>query len=191
MMSVCLYYLAKNPDCQANLHDEIDAVIGDNNGSRHLDYSVVQELPYLDKVVQETLRLYPLMFLERKCMKDYKIPDSDFTIPKGMLVQICHHAIMRDPKYYPSGDTFDPENFSPENKAARSPYAYLPFGQGPRNCIGMRFALLQMKVAISRVMADYKVLPSPKTVKELIGDPQSSSVLPKGGIYLSLESRQK
>ena len=73
-----------------------------------------------------------------------------------MLVQFPTHAYMRDPQYFPNPDEFNPENFSPKNKASRSPYAYLSFGQGPRNCVGMRFALLNIKVAFARLLLNYR-----------------------------------
>lgn len=189
MMSVCSYFLARNPFVQEKLRKEVDEAIEDNNGDKSLDYNVVQALPYLDKVIHECLRLYPLTFMERVCVKDYKIPGTDFTVPKGMLVQIPHMAIMRDAKYYPNPSNFDPENFSAENKAARSPYSFLSFGQGPRNCIGMRFALLQMKVSIIRIVADFKIVPCGQTVDNLVHDPASTSFMPKGRIWLKLENR--
>ena len=191
MMSVCLYFLAKNLRVQEQLREEIDRAVMENNGDKHLEYNVVQTLPYLDKIINESLRLYPLIFEERVCVKSYKIPGTNFTVPKGMLVQIPHMAIMRDPKFYPNPNNFDPENFSAENRAARSPYAFLPFGIGPRNCIGMRFALLQMKVSIFRIIADYKVLPCGKTVNNLIHDPFSTSSMPKGRIWVRIEKRDE
>lgn len=73
--------------------------------------------------------------IERRCTKDYKLPGTDLTIEKDTLVFMTVNAMHRDPQYYPDPDKFDPEGrFSPEEKAKRNPYTYLPFGQGPRNC---------------------------------------------------------
>ena len=108
-------------------------------------------------------------------------------IPKGMMVIVPHESIMKDKKFYPNPDKFDPENFSAENKAKRSPYAFLGFGQGPRNCIGMRFALLQTKIALAKVLLNYEVVPCEKTPNELIRDPMSQNGLPKGGFWLKVQ----
>jgi len=96
---------------------------------------------------------------------------------------------MRDGLFYNQPEVFNPGNFSPEKKSERSPYAFLAFGQGPRNCIGMRFALLQVKTAIARLVFNYKILRSGKTVDQLIPDPMSRSAMPKGGIWLKVVKR--
>jgi cytochrome P450 len=96
---------------------------------------------------------------------------------------------MRDGLFYNQPEVFNPSNFSPEKKSERSPYAFLAFGQGPRNCIGMRFALLQVKTAIARLVFNYKILRSGKTVDQLIPDPMSRSAMPKGGIWLKVVKR--
>jgi cytochrome P450 len=97
--------------------------------------------------------------------------------------------IMKDEQFYSQPEVFNPENFSPEKKSDRSPFAFLAFGHGPRICIGMRFALLQVKTAIVRLVFNYKILRSPKTVDELIPDPLSRSMMPKGGIWIKVETR--
>ena len=96
---------------------------------------------------------------------------------------------MRDSLFYNQPEVFNPGNFSSEKKSERSPYAFLAFGQGPRNCIGMRFALLQVKTAIARLVFNYKIRPSAKTVDRLIVDPMSRSAMPKGGIWIKVEKR--
>ena len=168
---------------QETLFEEISGTVSRRGGSfSNLDYNDVMEMSYLDKFLTETTRLYGLSLLERKCVKDYRIPGSDFVVPKGMLVQVFRHtyrqypcgskqkcapvsllnpqipgsAMMRDPEIYPDPETFDPENFSPEKKSTRSPYSYLSFGQGPRNCIGMRLALLFAKLAIIKMVYEFR-----------------------------------
>jgi cytochrome P450 family 6 len=79
--------------------------------------------------------------LERRCVKEYTIPDSDVVLPKDSLVAIPVQGIHMDPNFYPDPLKFDPERFTPENKASRHPYAYLPFGMGPRNC-NLKYQLL-------------------------------------------------
>ncbi len=133
--------------------------------------------------------MYPLTVVERECVRDYPVPGSSFVVPKGMLVQIPTLAIMQDERYFPDPERFDPEHFSQEKKATRSPYAYLAFGQGPRNCLGMRFAMLQMKIALVKIIRTLKVIPCEKTVETLVPDPISRSHQPKGGIWLKVEKR--
>ncbi len=97
---------------------------------------------------------------------------------------------MKDSTFYPDPHTFDPDRFIPEVKAERNPYTYLPFGHGPRNCVGMRFALLQMKIAIAKVLSKYRVLPCDKTVNgRLEVDPRSAAGMPKGGTWVKIEAR--
>ena len=110
-------------------------------------------------------------------------------IPEGMLVNIPNGGIMRDPEYFENPDEFDPEHFSPENKAKRNPYAFLAFGQGPRNCIGMRFALLAIKICLVRMIKEFKVVPSPKTPAKFELDPMNQSAMSKGGVHIRLERR--
>ena len=96
---------------------------------------------------------------------------------------------MKDEKFFSQPEVFNPDNFSAKNKSERNPYASMPFGQGPRNCIGMRFALLQVKAAIVRLVYNYRILQSEKTVDKLIPDPLSRSMMPKGGIWIKVEKR--
>jgi len=106
-----------------------------------------------------------------------------------MLVQIPA-CIMRDPDYFEDPETFNPElHFSAEAKAKRSPYAYLAFGQGPRNCIGMRFALLVVKMSLIHILHKYRVIKNEKTFKgQLKPDPTNISSLPIGGTWVSVEN---
>jgi cytochrome P450 family 6 len=96
---------------------------------------------------------------------------------------------MKKEKFYSQPEVFNPDNFSAEKKSERSPYSFMAFGQGPRNCIGMRFALLQVKTAIARLVFNYRILRSEKTVEHLIPDPKSRSMMPKGGIWVKVQKR--
>jgi len=86
----------------------------------------------------ETIRLYPPGFnIDRNCTKTYRIPGTNIDIPKGTTVRIPACGIHKDPEIYPNPEKYDPERFSPENKQQRSTYNHMPFGHGPRNCIGL------------------------------------------------------
>ncbi|CAG2181459.1 unnamed protein product, partial [Oppiella nova] len=104
---------------------------------------VLTRLPYLDAVLSETLRLHtPAPKLTRIAAREYKLGDTGITIPKGMTVEVPVYAIHRSPKYYHNPDQFEPDRFFQEHKHNLIPYTYLPFGGGPRFCVGKRFVLL-------------------------------------------------
>ena len=97
----------------------------------------MSSLPYLDMVVAETLRMYPILpFLDRRAETDYQFPGTKLSIKAGTPVLIPMHAMHMDPNYFPNPQVFDPERFSPENKRNIKPNTYFPFGDGPRICIG-------------------------------------------------------
>lgn len=91
----------------------------------------------------------------RMCTEDCML--KDLKVPKGIFVTIPIYSIHMDPKYWPNPDKFDPERFSPEAKQSRDPYAYMPFGHGPHNCIGMRFAQMEMKLVLARILKKYSL----------------------------------
>lgn len=97
-------------------------------------------------IISETLRLYPVFpILPRVAINDYKVPETDFTIEKNTLVLVSNMGIQRDPEYYPNPDQFDPERFSVENKSNRPFVAHIPFGEGPRICVGKHFIFIFWK----------------------------------------------
>ncbi|PNF28547.1 putative cytochrome P450 6a14, partial [Cryptotermes secundus] len=154
-MTFCLYELSLHQDIQECLREEIDTVLKKHEGK--ITYEAIQEMEHLDKVVAETLRKYPpVQILNRECTKAYKIPDTDIVLEKGIRTVIPVLALHHDPKYYPDPERFDPERFSEEEKAKRHHYVYLPFGEGPRICIGMRFGLMQTKVGLVYLLSKYR-----------------------------------
>lgn len=93
-------------------------------------------------VFLETLRKYPAAaFLGRKCTKDYKVEGTEVALEKGCKVFIPVMGLHHDPEYFPEPDRFDPERFSEEHKRTIKQFTYLPFGEGPRNCIGGNWAV--------------------------------------------------
>ena len=105
------------------------------------------------------------------------------------LVMVVPAAMQMDPEFFPDPKTFNPENFSKENKAKRSPYCFFSFGQGPRACIGMRFAQLEAKMALATVLRKYTFKACPKTVDEIELDPQSMLNGNIGGLWVKIERR--
>ncbi|KAF0303197.1 putative cytochrome P450 6a13 [Amphibalanus amphitrite] len=154
--------LATVPDCQERVHRELDATL-DCHGGR-LSYEAVSELCYLDRVLDETLRMYPSLFhMERICTRPYTLPGTDVTIPAGTIVQLPLLPVHRDARVYPEPLRFNPDRFLPEERQRRHPGAYRPFGAGPRGCLARRFALLEAKAALAAVLRDWRLEPGPGT----------------------------
>ena len=188
-LSFLAYELAKTPEVQEKLQEEIDQAYEDNNGKLP-DYNVIQGLPYLDSCIHEALRLHtPVGNLLRTCNEETKLLGTDYVIQKNDLLTISAIGIHMDERYYPNPKQFNPDNFSKEARQSRSPYTFLAFGQGPRACIGMRFALLEAKVAIAMVMRKFTFLPSAKNPEELQIDPVSQLGYIKGGLWSNIERR--
>nr|CAD7258875.1 unnamed protein product [Timema shepardi] len=132
----------------------------------------------------ETLRKYPSVSnLERLCTKEYVIPHTDVTVEKGTLVMIPVYALHHDPDYFPDPEKFDPERFNQDNKNSFPQYAYLPFGEGPRICIGMRFGLMQVKVGLATLLSKYEFSISEKSSVPLILEPAAMLTTAKGSPY--------
>jgi cytochrome P450 family 6 len=134
-MTFALYELSKHQELQDKVRNEVNTVLAKYGGK--ITYEAIQEMKYMDQVINETLRKYPpLPLLTRKCVRDYKIPGTDLIIEKGTGILIPVLGIHYDKEYYPDPEKFDPERFTEENKKSRHHYAHLPFGEGPRICIG-------------------------------------------------------
>lgn len=186
-----LYELALNPDIQSKLRQEIDTVQAGLAG--HLTYETMQKMKYLDMVITETLRLWPpVAFTNRRCTKEYTLENSDgtrITIEKGATVQFPVQAIHRDPRYYPDPLRFDPERFSDENRHSINRDAYLPFGSGPRNCIGSRLALMQAKCFLYYLLRYFTVEMSSKTDVPMRMKKRSIGVNSRSGFWFYLVPR--
>nr|WCC58088.1 cytochrome P450 [Pharsalia antennata] len=179
-MHCAVYELAINPDIQDRLREEIIEVLEKHDNV--LTYDAVAEMKYLDRTVCETLRKYPaLPFLFRECSKEYTIPDTDKVIPKGSSVMVPILGVQYDPDYYPDPEKFDPDRFTEENKAKRPTFTWLPFGEGPRICIGMRFGLMQTKIGLITLLRDFKVSLNKKTKTPL--------KLSKHGVLIAFEGK--
>ncbi|CAG7717309.1 unnamed protein product [Allacma fusca] len=163
VLSFSLHELGINPDIQEKLYEEVKAAVDENNGE--FNYDIINSLEYLDMVISETLRKYPpAARTERRSTRPYKIPDSDVSLPEGSLVVIPTYQVHHDEDYWPEPSRFDPERFMKENVSKRHPFAYQPFGHGPRNCIGNRFALTEVKLALAQLVLNFKLQPNKDTV---------------------------
>ncbi|XP_016772837.1 cytochrome P450 6k1 [Apis mellifera] len=184
-VTFCLYELAKNQDIQNKVREEIQTMIKKNGD---LTYNALNDMNYLHKVISETLRKYPpVVILNRICTNDVKLSTTDFCIPKGTCIAIPVFGLHRDSNIFPNPEKFDPERFSEENIKTRHPYVYLPFGEGPRICIGLRFGLIQTKIAIINALLKNKFKFGPNTPSTLEFEKGSLILIGKGGIHLNIE----
>nr|AAX48015.1 cytochrome P450 [Ochlerotatus sollicitans] len=182
-MNFCLYELAKNQDVQERLREDIQEAVAANGG--RVTYEMVMGLQYLDNVINETLRKYPpIESLSRVPTADYTVPGTNHVLPKGTMTAIPVYALHHDPEYYPEPERFDPDRFAPEAVQSRPAYVFLPFGEGPRNCIGLRFGLMQTKIGLITLLRNFRFSPSAKTPDALVFDVKSFVLSPEGGNYL-------
>uniref|UniRef100_A0A1B6DS13 Cytochrome P450 n=1 Tax=Clastoptera arizonana TaxID=38151 RepID=A0A1B6DS13_9HEMI len=184
-LSHCLLELAVNPDIQEKTRQEILAMTKD---TEKLTYEVIQSMKYLDQVISENLRKNsPVVNIFRKVTNPYQIPGTDVVLDKEVNIYIPIYAIHNDPKYYPEPHRFDPDRFSEENAANLNNGTYLPFGDGPRICIGKRFALMELKVALIHLLTRFKFGVTEKTEYPLEYRTGTMFLIPKGGIWLKVE----
>ncbi|XP_069581470.1 cytochrome P450 3A40-like [Brachyistius frenatus] len=184
--SLCFlaYNLATHPHIQKTLQEEIDETFPEKGQPT---YDALMQMEYLDMVLNESMRLYPIgNRLERISKASVEV--NSVTIPKGTGIMVPVYTLHRDPTLWSEPEAFKPERFSKENKDNIDPYAYLPFGAGPRNCIGMRFALLMMKLVVVEVLQNFTFVTCKETEipMELAID---GFTTPKNPIKLKLEPR--
>ncbi|CAK9822194.1 Cytochrome P450 6B1 [Anthophora retusa] len=190
-ISNTLYELALNQSVQEKLRNEINEVLRETDGK--ITYDSIKKMTYLEACMLETLRKYPAaLWLSRVALTNYTFSGTKITIPKEQQVVVPCYAIHNDPELFPNPKVYDPERFSEENKKSRHPMLFLPFGDGPRNCIGARFAKQQTKMAIIKVLSKFKVEPCEKTSKEYEFHKRAFFVIqPKHGIYVKMTKLEK
>ncbi|KAK9501862.1 hypothetical protein O3M35_012512 [Rhynocoris fuscipes] len=180
-LTYCLYELAKHPKIMAKVRDEIKQHAKDDES---LTYDAVRDMTYLEQCVKEGQRKYPQVpFLFRICTKEYALPNG-FIIPKGQTLMVPVKAVHYNPEIYPEPNEFQPERFDPDRVIPSC--AFLPFGNGPRMCIAMRFVMMEMKYALAKLLLNYEFKVSPKTVEPLTFDPKSFVLMPKQNVYLTV-----
>ncbi|KAL4230411.1 Cytochrome P450 3A4 [Mactra antiquata] len=181
------YYLALYPDHQVRLYEEIQQIVGTNH--RDVTFDDIMKMEFLEMFMQETLRLKsPAGRFNRQPKVDVEIKGLKFK--KGDDITIGTHGIHSNPLYWPDPDKFDPERFAPENKHKIIPYSYLPFGAGPRNCVGMKLALAEAKMVIVHLLQRMRVLKSSKFTDPPKMRSGGGLLRIDGGLWVKLESRQ-
>ncbi|CAF5147143.1 unnamed protein product, partial [Rotaria magnacalcarata] len=170
--------MAIEPVVQEKVYEEIQQELGDDE----ITHEKLSQLQYLDMAINETLRMYPpFIRFDRVASQDYQL--GDYHIPKGTIINVPVYSIHHDAEYWPEPEKFIPERFSSAEKAKRHPVTFLPFGDGPRNCIGMRFALLEAKIAIAKTLRVVEFQKCEKTEVPL-GLGKVAVLTPKNGIWV-------
>ncbi|KAI3357674.1 hypothetical protein L3Q82_016082 [Scortum barcoo] len=176
--------LATHPEIQKILQKEIDETLPEKGQPT---YEALMQMEYLDMVINESMRLYPIANRVER-MSKASVEVNGVTIPKGTVVAVPVYALHRDPDLWPEPEAFKPERFSKDNKDNIDPYAFIPFGAGPRNCIGMRFALLMMKLALVEILQNFSFVTCKETDIPLeLG--KDGFLTPKNPIKLKLKPR--
>nr|AUX14924.1 cytochrome p450 CYP5A3 [Kryptolebias marmoratus] len=185
-LSFTCYLLALHPECQRKVQEEVDDFFTRHDSP---DYTNIQELKYLDMVLSETLRLYPPGFRFVREVEHDCVVNGQF-LPKGVTLEVPAGFLHHDPEFWPEPEKFIPERFTPEAKAKRHPFVYLPFGAGPRNCVGMRLAQLEIRMALAHLFSRFNIVSCSETKVPL--DLKSFGTLgPKNGVFLKITKRNK
>jgi cytochrome P450 len=151
-LSWTYYLLSQHPGASRSVENEVDREIG---GGRPT-FAHVERLTFTRRVLEESLRLYPPAWgFSRRALGDDDI--GGYRIPKGSLVFVIPFVVHRRPKLWPEPDRFDPGRFTPEHESTRPRFAYIPFGGGPRGCIGNQFAMLEAQLIVATIAQQYRI----------------------------------
>lgn len=139
-------------------------MINEDEDYNKFDYDALNDAKYLEAFISEAMRYVPPVgSVDRVASQDYYIEKLDIMLPKGFVVDLAYDAIMKDPEYWPEPDLFKPERFLAENKCFITPGSFCPFGLGPRQCLGLKFALIEAKLGPARLVLNYRFEPAPET----------------------------
>jgi cytochrome P450 len=175
------HLLGQNPEAEAKLHEELDRVLE----GRELNFSDLQKLPYTERVIKESMRLYPPAWgVARTVIKEFEL--GGYKIPPGANVVMSTWVMHRDPRYFPEPDRFDPDRWLPEKSQKLPKFAYFPFGGGPRQCIGAAFAMMEATLLLATIAQRFQFRAEPGHV---VTPMPSFTLRPKHGIRMRLEKR--
>lgn len=179
------YLVARHPAVEGRLVEEIDSVLGD----RDPVYTDVARLPYAEMVVKESLRLYPPTWtlLPREVLEPLEL--GGYSIPRGAWLYTFPWVTQRDPRWFVGPETFDPERFSPARAEDIPPYAYFPFGGGPRVCIGGALATMEMVLILATVLKSFRLKLAPG--QAAVEPEPLIAIRPRGGLRVTLTRRNE
>ncbi|XP_027206344.2 cytochrome P450 3A2-like [Dermatophagoides pteronyssinus] len=173
------HFLVTRQDVQDKVRDEVNELYANE---KKFDYNTVNKLTYMQCVINESMRFYPPVtsFITRNTREDYHY--NDMIIPKDSTIRIPTYQLHHCEEYWPNPEVFDPERFL--DKKNYDPIAFQAFGNGPRNCIGMRFALYEIKLALAKLLFRYRLVPGPSTENELTIEQKIITETPKYGVFV-------
>ncbi|CRK91124.1 CLUMA_CG004812, isoform A [Clunio marinus] len=185
-MVFCLHLLAHHQDIQDQARESIKKNLAKYDGVWCFD--AIMEMEFIEQIIEETLRLFPpVSDIHRWTSRDYKLPNG-FVIPKEIAVIIPALAFARDPNLFPDPMKFDPSRFTQEAKAQRHPFSSIPFGEGNRRCIGMRFGMIQMILGLSLLLDKFRFSVCKKTTNPIEIDTVNLFHGPAGEVFLNIET---
>ncbi|XP_041983149.1 cytochrome P450 6B2-like [Aricia agestis] len=182
-----LHQLAYHPEEQARCRREVDEVLSRYDGK--LSYEAVKEMMYLEMALKEALRMIPSPgFFLRSCVHKYTLPGTDLTIDPKTQIIVSLQALHNDPQYFDNPEKFNPSRFEALDKSLK--YVYMPFGEGPRSCIGERLAIMQSMAGVAAILSRFTLTPSKNSTPVPRVDPKSLIVQNiAGGLPLILSKR--
>ncbi|MFO0573022.1 MAG: cytochrome P450 [Polyangia bacterium] len=178
-----LHLVSRHPEVEARLHEEVDRVLAGQPPTAH----DLEALVYTRQVIDEALRLYPPLWIYPRTAAREQ-PLGGFVVPAGAMMLIAPYLTHRLPGLWPDPERFDPERFRPEHVAARPRHAYLPFGFGPRACIGQHFALQEMVLAVAAIAQRFSVR-APAGPEVAVALDAESTLRPGGPMTVCLRRR--
>jgi cytochrome P450 len=181
LLAWALYLLTTHADMYACAQDEVDRVLGVQPPT----YQDIGQLSYLDCVIKETLRLYPPIHLGSRIAAT-DIHFQEYTFPAGTRVMYSIYLTHRRPEDWPEPQRFDPERFAPEQRKRQTPYSFVPFGAGPRNCLGGVFAQVEAKVILARLLQRFDA----RYVGGVVRPHMAATLEPHPGVMVKMSRRQ-
>lgn len=182
-MTWAFYMLSQNPDVKAKLIEEVDRVLG----SRLPTLADLRDLPYTEQIIKETMRMYPVAYLiSRQSAQAVEL--DGFALPKGSIILVNVLGMHYDPRYFPDPDVFNPDRFSAENEKSIPRYAYIPFGGGPRVCIGNAFAMMEMQIMLAVLAQRFDLQLTPGFAVE---PDRQFTLKPKHGLSMIIQPRNR
>ncbi|XP_018378166.1 PREDICTED: cytochrome P450 9e2-like [Trachymyrmex cornetzi] len=165
VLSFIGFNLANNPKVQEKLREEVMSVLNKYDGV--ITYEALKDMTYMDQVINESMRFVPTLgFLSKVCTDETELRGSDglvCRVERGTHIMIPVSGLHADPQYWENPKEFDPDRFGPDRKHNIEKFTFLPFGEGPRMCVGMRMAQLQIKACLATFLRKYSIELSPKT----------------------------
>ena len=183
-LTFLLYELSQNQELQEKARQEVLEQLEKTHGE--FTYDAISEMSYIEKVINETLRKWPpSVSVQRETTANYKVPNSKVVLEKGTAVIVPVYGFHHDPKIYPEPEKFDPSRFDADQIEKRHPFAWLPFGEGPRGCPGIRFSLLEIKLCLAKMLLNYQFsLDFDKTEFPIKISPSKFMMCPAKGVFI-------